>query len=267
MMQAARKEADATVQTTQAMAFALVLCGALPHAVARAGCDPQHFPIAVDIGHTPEQPGATSARGIPEFAFNMALGRDTVAALEKAGFPAQRIVVSGGGGEQLSRRVAQAKALSPALVISVHHNSVQERYLEDWRFAGQPRKYADRFSGFSLFVSGANAQYEESLAFARALGRSLNASGFRHSTHHAEKIPGENRAIHRPAKRRLPVPQPAGPEGEHCTRRAAGGGDHRQPRGGTGACLPRTAAAHGKRHHAGRDRDVRPAQHGPGADR
>ena len=104
------------------------LCAALAAGGrARAECDRDRFPVAVDIGHTPEDPGATSARGIPEFAFNMALGRDAAAALGKAGFPVHRIIVSGRGKEQLSRRVAAAQALSPALVISIHHDSVQEQ--------------------------------------------------------------------------------------------------------------------------------------------
>lgn len=177
------------------LACLAALSGFVPSPVAHAACDKARFPIAVDIGHTPEAPGATSARGIPEFAFNMALGRDAVAALGKAGFPAQRIVVSGRGREQLSRRVAQANALSPALVVSIHHDSVQERYLENWRFAGQPRRFADRFSGYSLFVSRANPHFLESLAFAQALGRSLAASGLRYAAHHAENIPGENREL------------------------------------------------------------------------
>ncbi len=178
------------------MLACLLSVSGTPNAAANiAGCDKDHFPIAVDIGHTPEAPGAMSARGIPEFVFNMALGRDAVAALRKAGFPAHRITVSGRGTQQLSRRVAAANALSPALVISIHHDSVQEKYLQEWRFAGQHLKFADRFQGFSLFVSRASRHYPESLAFAQALGRSLTASGLRYSPHHAEKIPGENREI------------------------------------------------------------------------
>lgn len=175
------------------------LCAAAPAAPAGATCDTARFPVAIDIGHTAEAPGATSARGIPEFAFNMALGRDAVAALRQAGFPAQPVIVSGSGTQQLSRRVGAAHSLAPALVISIHHDSVQERYLEDWRFAGQPRRYADRFSGFAIFVSDANRGFAESLAFASDLGRSLMSAGLAFSTHHAENIPGENRNMLDPA--------------------------------------------------------------------
>ena len=167
----------------------------LPRSRPAAACEKAQFPVAIDIGHTPDFPGAMSARGIPEFAFNIALGRDVVASLNAAGFPAQRIIVEGKGKEQLSRRVAAARAMSPALVISIHHDLVQERYLENWRFAGQERRFSDRFEGFSIFVSEANEQFAESLAFAQELGRSLKDSGLTSSTHHAENIPGENRKL------------------------------------------------------------------------
>lgn len=176
------------------LAFLLTLCSAWPPA-AHAACAREGFPVAVDIGHTPEDPGAVSARGIPEFAFNMALGRDVVAALQEAGFAARPIVVSGRGREQLSRRVAAANAMPPALLVSVHHDSVQERYLEEWRFGGMPRRFSDRFQGFSIFVSRASPHFAESLAFARALGGQLTAAGLRPSSHHAENIPGENREV------------------------------------------------------------------------
>ncbi len=177
------------------LAFLFALCVALLPATARAECIRGDFPIAVDIGHTPEDPGAVSARGIPEFAFNIALGRDAAATLGEAGFPAPRILVSGKGKEQLSRRVSAARTLSPALVVSIHHDSVQERYLEDWQFAGRGGRYSDRFAGFSIFVSRASPHFQESLAFATALGRSLTSAGLTPSMHHAETIPGENRAI------------------------------------------------------------------------
>ena len=182
-----------TLKHLALFAFVLLLGVAPPLADSRAQCVKDLFPVALDIGHTLEDPGATSARGIPEFAFNMALGRDVERALAASGFPARRIIVSGKGKDQLSRRVAAAAALSPAVVISIHHDSVQERYLEDWRFAGAARRFSDRFSGFSIFVSRANPHFAESLALARDLGRNLVAAGLRFSPHHAERIKGENR--------------------------------------------------------------------------
>jgi N-acetylmuramoyl-L-alanine amidase len=177
------------------MVLVLALWAGAAVTPASAACDKAQFPVAIDIGHTAESPGAISARGIPEFAFNMALGRDTVAALRQAGFPATPVLVAGSGSRQLSRRVAAAKALRPALVISIHHDSVQEKYLEDWHFAGQPRRFSDRFSGFSIFVSEANTAFAQSRSFASELGRALTSAGLTFSTHHAENIPGENRKV------------------------------------------------------------------------
>ena len=174
-----------------------LLLGGMPYTAAADGgrCKPAGFPVAVDIGHTAEAPGATSARGLPEYLFNAALGRDVVAALEGGGFPTLPIHVTGDGKQQLARRVAVAKARKPALLISLHHDSVQPRYLEEWRFAGRNLTYSDRFSGFSIFVSRANQHFAESLAFASGLGRHLTAAGLHFTKHHAENIPGENRPM------------------------------------------------------------------------
>ncbi len=58
---------------------------------------------------------------------------------------------------------------------------------------GKTRRYSDRFSGFSLFVSRRNPRFAQSLACASALGAALRAASFTPSTHHAEPISGENR--------------------------------------------------------------------------
>lgn len=185
-------------KTRRGAAMGLIcLLGLWPSAEAAAEggkrCNPAGFAVAVDIGHTPEAPGATSARGLPEYLFNEALGRDVVAALSAAGFPTLPILVTGDSKQQLARRVAVVKEQKPALLISLHHDSVQDRYLKAWRFAGRELAYSDRFSGFSIFVSRANPHFAESLAFASGLGRELVAAGLSFSRHHAENIPHENR--------------------------------------------------------------------------
>ncbi|NLC24111.1 MAG: N-acetylmuramoyl-L-alanine amidase, partial [Oxalobacter sp.] len=43
--------------------------------------------IAVDAGHTREEQGATSARGIGEWHFNIALAKRLAVLLDKAGIP------------------------------------------------------------------------------------------------------------------------------------------------------------------------------------
>ena len=162
---------------------------------ATAACDTDKFPIAVDIGHTALSPGAVSAHGRGEFEFNLALGRQVATALRSAGFPTETIVIDGGGKAQLSRRVARANALNPRLLISIHHDSVQQRYLKTWEHNGRKLQHADRFSGFSLFISRANVNFADSAIFATLLADQLNSAGLDFTTHHAENIAGERKPL------------------------------------------------------------------------
>lgn len=146
--------------------------------------------VAVDVGHYLAEPGATSARGRPELEFNRDLAVELGRALEARGFRAQ-LIGANGDMTVLSRRTAAAR--EAALFVSVHHDSVQPHYLEEWEHAGEVRKFSDRFAGFSLFVSRRNPQFEQSLACASAIGARLQAAGFAPSLYHAEPIPGESK--------------------------------------------------------------------------
>lgn len=161
-----------------------ILCGDLAPASARAAT------IAVDVGHGPARPGATSARGRPEFDFNRDLARAVGAALERRGFGVRLINELGDIGDLRARAGAAAGA---DFFLSVHHDSVQPHYLETWDVNGTRRHYSDRFAGFALFVSRANPAAARSLACASAIGRALRAAGRAPSRYHAEPIPGENR--------------------------------------------------------------------------
>jgi N-acetylmuramoyl-L-alanine amidase len=54
---------------------ATFICAALHPARAepRDVCARATFRAVIDVGHTAESPGATSARGVPEFSFNLDL--------------------------------------------------------------------------------------------------------------------------------------------------------------------------------------------------
>ena len=64
---------------------------------------------------------------------------------------------------------------------------------EAWQHEGEPRRYNDRVSGFSLFVSRENPQLAASLACASAIGRGLRANGFIPSRYHADPVLGASR--------------------------------------------------------------------------
>jgi N-acetylmuramoyl-L-alanine amidase len=170
---------------------ALVLLG-LAATAARA--DAPSCLIAIDIGHTRQAPGATSARGVPEWRFNEALAARIPAALAAHGLAA--ILLNPTGDPiSLSDRPAAAKAAGASLLISIHHDSVQPQYLSHWDDAGQTRSYSDRFSGYGLFVSALNPGFAESRRVAADIADRLLAAGLRPSLHHAEPIQGENRPL------------------------------------------------------------------------
>ncbi|MGH9579207.1 MAG: N-acetylmuramoyl-L-alanine amidase, partial [Terriglobales bacterium] len=146
--------------------------------------------IAVDIGHYLEKPGVISARGVTEFEYNRRLALEVAEALQRAG---HRTLLIGDDGlaEDLGRRAPRARGLD--LFISIHHDSVQPRFLSSWDHGGETLLYSDQFSGFSLFVSRLNSHTEASLKCASAIGAALQGAGFTPSRYHADPIVGENR--------------------------------------------------------------------------
>jgi len=147
--------------------------------------------VAIDVGHYLVKPGATSARGVPEFEYNLQLAREIELALRHAG---HRTLLIGDDGlsEDLGKRSPRASGMD--LFISVHHDSVQPRYLSAWDYEGATYWYAsDPFAGYSLFVSRLNPRPETSLKCASAIGAALRQAGFKPSRYHADPVLGENR--------------------------------------------------------------------------
>jgi N-acetylmuramoyl-L-alanine amidase len=146
--------------------------------------------VALDVGHFLAEPGATSARGRPEFEFNRDLALRIAAALA-ARDVGVRLVGEAGDASVLVRRTAAARGAT--LLVSIHHDSVQPHYLEEWEHDGEVHRFSDRYAGFSLFVSRRNPRLEESLACASAIGAALRSAGRAPSLYHAEPIPGESK--------------------------------------------------------------------------
>ncbi|MEA4856456.1 MAG: N-acetylmuramoyl-L-alanine amidase [Solidesulfovibrio sp.] len=175
--------------------LALAAALAILPAAAGAQCRQAGLAVAVDAGHGPKAPGATSARGLPEYGFNRRLAGQVVAALRAAGFPRAFLLDPDGRDLPPAARAARANAAGAGLLVSIHHDAVQPRYLETWTVDGQPRRFCDRFAGYSLFYSGRNPFAAQSLELARAIGRELTAAGLPFTRHHAEAIPGEGRPL------------------------------------------------------------------------
>ena len=154
-------------------------------------CDPTTFRIIVDVGHTLESDGAMSARNVPEFQFNLSLAKRIVAGLKAAGFPETKLLVTSGKARpSLVRRVAAADALKGNFLLSIHHDSAPDKFMENWTFEGKPSHYTDRFSGYSVFVSRSNMDFKTSLAFAKLLGRQMKAQGLQYATQYTQAFMG-----------------------------------------------------------------------------
>jgi N-acetylmuramoyl-L-alanine amidase len=153
------------------------------------------FPIALDIGHTPSHPGRISARGVPEYQFNKRLAEYLQQRLKEAGFTTTFILTANDPEMPLFVRASLANVRDAAILLSLHHDSVQQHYLSRWEYKGNPYEYSDKFSGYSLFVSDKNGDPQKSRVFADLLGQTLLKRGFTPTLHHAEPISGENRTL------------------------------------------------------------------------
>ena len=121
-----------------------------------------------------------SASGRPEFEYNLDLAMEVRDVLLRGGHQV-RMIGERGDYAELHHRTRDARGTN--LFISIHHDSVKERLLPQ----------ADRFSGFSLFVSRENPELRKSLACASAIGARLRAAGFVPSRYHADPVLGEDR--------------------------------------------------------------------------
>jgi N-acetylmuramoyl-L-alanine amidase len=154
-------------------------------------CDREGFRVVLDVGHTVDAPGARSARGIPEYQFNLLLTEEIERALLEAGFRRTFVLNTFGSARAgLFQRVARANALRADLFLSIHHDSVPQFLKEEWEYDGQARSFSDRFKGHSIFVSMKNRKHAASIAFARMLGHQLNARGLEYTRHYSRGLMG-----------------------------------------------------------------------------
>lgn len=182
---------------------AMVALGTAPHARGEepaapakkaAACPRAAFRVVLDVGHTVDSPGADSARGVPEYQFNLALADVVKDTLVKAGFDnTVRMITSIGHVAGLVQRAARANAMHADLFIALHHDSVPDNLIEKWEYEGQTHQFSDRFSGYSIYVSYENGDRAGSLAFGHLLGKALEARGQQYTPHYTLAIMGRHR--------------------------------------------------------------------------
>jgi N-acetylmuramoyl-L-alanine amidase len=180
----------------QIKVFLLALTTCLS-AASYSGChDTASNPvIAIDVGHSPNNPGATSASGIGEFIFNKKIATLLHKVLNEEEFADSFLLGDGTFDLKLKERAIIAQQQGADLLLSIHHDSVQPHYLKSYEKDKRKYRYSDKFSGFSLFFSEDNGDSQTSKSLAESIGQSLIESGIKPSHHHAEPIPGENRDL------------------------------------------------------------------------
>ncbi|MGI9422583.1 MAG: N-acetylmuramoyl-L-alanine amidase family protein [Hyphomicrobiaceae bacterium] len=159
-------------------------------------CQARPLRVAIDTGHSLRDPGAISASGRTEFSFNRRFVKELLARAKSDRRLLLLPVNPSGGRIGLRQRVAEAKALDAAAMISIHHDSVNEKYvLPAPKSQKSPGVVSYAFRGFSMFVSRDNGDFELSVRLATEIGQRFKAAGFLQSLHHAEPIRGENREL------------------------------------------------------------------------
>lgn len=186
-----------------AMAAALLATAMLAHTAAATEPAPPpkpkvaactraaSFRTVVDVGHTADVAGALSARGVPEYIFNLHLATEIENALRAAGFDKTVLMVTAEAPTAgLYKRAARANDLKADLFLAIHHDAVPDSFLQTWLVAGEVQHYYDRFPGHSLFISQQNGDRAGSLAYAHLLGMALKARGLTYTPHYTEAYMG-----------------------------------------------------------------------------
>ena len=120
------------IALVQMVVLAVILVGAALQPVradetatpqASGSCARSQFRVLIDVGHTATSPGADSARGVPEYEFNLKLADIIAQSLRDAGFDKTvRLVTGGSRLTSLFQRAASANDLHGDLFISIHHD-------------------------------------------------------------------------------------------------------------------------------------------------
>jgi N-acetylmuramoyl-L-alanine amidase len=163
---------------------------------ASENCTSATFRVVVDVGHTLDVPGAMSARGVPEYTFNLQLAHDVKQALVDAGFEQAVLLITGTAPWRgLFERAERANAMHADLFIAIHHDSVPDNLKQIWEYAGQKNEFNDDYPGYALFISNDNADRAGSLLFGHMLGHELERRGLHYTPHYTLALMGHRRRV------------------------------------------------------------------------
>lgn len=140
--------------------------------------------VVLDTGHSPSAPGAISASGYGEYAFNLQATDMIAHELKQRGI---QVIRTGHDGRHWPLRSRAAQAHAADLFLSVHHDSIQQGWLDQGR--------ASEFAGFAVLASMKNPRAAQSTRCASAIGAAMRHVGEMPSLYHAAPVRGENRPL------------------------------------------------------------------------
>ena len=160
-------------------------------------CADGRLRVAIDIGHSEEEPGAVSATGRREFRFNERFAQELVAKSQQRGTTGLWLDLfihnSRAKSAELAARPRNAERMGGEVFVSIHHDSVQKKHLVAKAVHGRRHLQAPEIRGYSIFVARRNPPFRDSEELATQIGRSFRLVGMVPTRHHAENIPGERR--------------------------------------------------------------------------
>lgn len=153
--------------------------------------------VVIDAGHTLRARGALAAIDArPELEFNQRMAVLLAEELAKRGVSTRFANTPARRSEDFKARADASRGAD--FFISVHHDSAEAAWLTRLpAAAGLPERYEDRanrFSGFSLFLSRRGPGIETSSRCASAAGAALIQAGERPSLYHGDPRFGAERA-------------------------------------------------------------------------
>lgn len=149
--------------------------------------------VLLDVGHDPRRAGAIGASGTTEHHWNLTLAAELSLALKEADIVVDMFIAK--PGLSIKSRVHSLGNLEGDVLLSIHHDSVQEFDRADTQAFGARTRYTAAAEGFSLFVSSQDPGYTQAVEYARAIGNAMTARGLTPNLYHARDIEGERRPL------------------------------------------------------------------------
>jgi len=148
------------------------------------------FRLLIDSGHDRQSPSVKGCRsGIPEYVFN-----DTLVGMLRDKLQTGTdvsVAVTREAQDCISLRGRARMTSGFDLMLSIHHDSAQDVYLQPVMCGGKEKRCVVGPEGFCVYVSRKNPYPEASILFARLVSGFMIKHGLSPSTHHGEDIPGE----------------------------------------------------------------------------